>query len=170
MFDIGWMELLLIGIVALIVVGPKDLPKLFRNVGNFMGKARGMAREFQRSMEQAADESGLRDVSRDLDSINKLNLNAPTKSARKYAEGLVTGARKAKEGETDAPAPREPKAAAKGTPKAPAAGAAVEAPAAGAAVETPAAGGTGEAAARGPAVAPRAEAAAPGPSGEPDRG
>jgi sec-independent protein translocase protein TatB len=95
MFDIGWMELLLIGIVALIVVGPKDLPKLFRTVGNVMGKARGMAREFQRSMEQAADESGLREATRDLNSINKLNLNAPTKSARKYAEGLVTGAKKA---------------------------------------------------------------------------
>jgi sec-independent protein translocase protein TatB len=94
MFDIGWMELLLIGIVALIVVGPKDLPKLFRTVGNVMGKARGMAREFQRSMEQAADESGLREATRDLNSINKLNLNAPTKSARKYAEGLVTGAKR----------------------------------------------------------------------------
>ncbi len=92
MFDIGWMELLLIGIIALIVVGPKDLPKLFRTVGNVMGKARGMAREFQRSMEQAADESGLREASRDLNSINKLNLNSSTKSARKYAEGLVKDA------------------------------------------------------------------------------
>ena len=42
MFDIGWSELLLIGIVALIVVGPKELPGLFRTVGRFMGKARGM--------------------------------------------------------------------------------------------------------------------------------
>jgi sec-independent protein translocase protein TatB len=111
MFDIGWMELLLIGIVALIVVGPKDLPKLFRTVGNVMGKARGMAREFQRSMEQAADESGLREATRDLNSINKLNLNAPTKSARKYAEGLVTGAKKA---EADARRGDSGKAAAPG--------------------------------------------------------
>ena len=44
MLDLGWSELLVIGIVALIVVGPKDLPVLFRNLGRFMGKARGMAR------------------------------------------------------------------------------------------------------------------------------
>ncbi|SIT76380.1 Sec-independent protein translocase protein TatB [Pontibaca methylaminivorans] len=66
MFDLGWSELLLIGIVALIVVGPKDLPVLFRNVGRFIGKAKGMAREFTNAMNEAADESGLRDVSKSL--------------------------------------------------------------------------------------------------------
>ena len=90
MFDIGWSELLVIGVVALIVVGPKDLPKLFRTVGQFMGKARGMAREFQRSMEQAADESGLKEASRDLHSVSR-SLNTPTASPRKYAENLVRG-------------------------------------------------------------------------------
>jgi sec-independent protein translocase protein TatB len=89
MLDVGWMELVLIGIVALIVVGPKELPGLFRTVGRFMGKARGMAREFQRSMEQAADESGLNEAARDLRSVNRLNLNSATNSARRYAEGLV---------------------------------------------------------------------------------
>jgi sec-independent protein translocase protein TatB len=64
MLDLGWTELLVIGIVALIVVGPKDLPVLFRNVGRFMGKARGMAREFSRAMNDAADESGVRDVAK----------------------------------------------------------------------------------------------------------
>ena len=62
MFDLGWSELLVIGVVALIVVGPKDLPVLFRNVGKFIGKAKGMAREFSRAMNDAADESGMRDV------------------------------------------------------------------------------------------------------------
>ena len=66
MFDLGWTELLLIGIVALSVVGPKDLPVLFRNVGIWVGKARGMAREFSRAMNDAADEAGVKDVAKGL--------------------------------------------------------------------------------------------------------
>ena len=66
MFDIGWTELLVIGIVALIVVGPKDLPGMFRTLGRFTAKARGMAREFQRAMNEAADESGMKDAAKGL--------------------------------------------------------------------------------------------------------
>ena len=55
MFGMGWSEMVLIGIVALIVIGPKDLPKMFRALGEFTGKARGMAREFSRAMEAAAE-------------------------------------------------------------------------------------------------------------------
>lgn len=67
MFDLGWTELLVIGIVALIVVGPKDLPVLFRNVGRFVGKARGMAREFSSAMNEAADQAGVNDIKKGLD-------------------------------------------------------------------------------------------------------
>ncbi len=59
MFDLGMMEILVVGIVALIVVGPKDLPGLFRSVGKAVGKMKGMAREFQRSMDAAAKEAGV---------------------------------------------------------------------------------------------------------------
>jgi len=66
MFDIGWTELLVIGIVALIVVGPKDLPGMFRTLGRFTGKAKAMARDFQSAMNEAADEAGVKDVADDL--------------------------------------------------------------------------------------------------------
>ena len=68
MLDLGWGELLVIGIVALIVVGPKDLPIMFRNVGRFVGRAKGMAREFSRAMNDAADEAGMKDVAKTLKS------------------------------------------------------------------------------------------------------
>ena len=68
MFDIGMTELLVIGIVALIVVGPKDLPGMFRTLGRFTGKMKGMAREFQRAMEDAADDAGVKDIGKDLKS------------------------------------------------------------------------------------------------------
>ncbi|WP_299370160.1 Sec-independent protein translocase protein TatB [uncultured Tateyamaria sp.] len=66
MFDLGFAELLIIGIVALIVIGPKDLPMVFRQVGRFVGKARGMAREFSTAMNQAADEAGVKDIQRTI--------------------------------------------------------------------------------------------------------
>jgi sec-independent protein translocase protein TatB len=66
MFGLGWSEMVLVGIVALIVIGPKDLPGMFRTLGQFTGKARGMAREFSRAMEAAADESGMKDISKTI--------------------------------------------------------------------------------------------------------
>ena len=92
MFDLGWMELLVIGVTALIVVGPKDLPVLFRKVGQFVGKARGMARDFKRAMDQAADETGLKDATKPLSSLkDPLGLNtqaseAHAKAAEKWKE------------------------------------------------------------------------------------
>jgi len=89
MLDIGWMELLVIGAVALIVVGPKELPGMFRTAGQYLGKARGMAREFQRSMEQAAEQSGMNETTRELRSLNRLNMGSPATAARKYVDDLA---------------------------------------------------------------------------------
>jgi sec-independent protein translocase protein TatB len=73
MLDIGMMELFVIGALALIVVGPKDLPSLLRTVGQYVGKARGMARDFQRTMEDAAREADLDDVADVVKSGGRLN-------------------------------------------------------------------------------------------------
>ena len=80
MFDLGWLELLVIGITALIVVGPKELPQLFRTVGRFLEKLKQW-RGFSQSMEEAANESGLKDATKTLNSITDLHQKTklPTK-------------------------------------------------------------------------------------------
>jgi sec-independent protein translocase protein TatB len=75
MFDIGMTEMLVVGVVALIVVGPKDLPVMFRRVGQFVGKAKGMAREFSSAMNDAADQSGVREVTSGLSTSLKAATN-----------------------------------------------------------------------------------------------
>ncbi|SNR26660.1 twin-arginine translocase subunit TatB [Paracoccus sediminis] len=72
MLDVGWSELLLIGVVALIVVGPKDLPHLFHSLGRFTAKARSMAREFTSAMEDAARNSGIDDAAKTLRDVQSL--------------------------------------------------------------------------------------------------
>lgn len=94
MFDIGWTELLVIGIVALIVVGPKDLPGMFKALGRFTAKMRNLAREFQRAMNQAADESGVSDITSDLKALRSaksLGLDAVQDAADRFKGGWKTG-------------------------------------------------------------------------------
>ena len=67
--DIGWSELLLIGVVALIVIGPRDLPHMFRALGRITAKARAMAREFSSAMEDAARDTGLSDAANSLNDL-----------------------------------------------------------------------------------------------------
>jgi len=89
MFDIGMLELLVIAVVALIVVGPKDLPGMFRTLGKFTAKARAMAREFQTSLEAAADEAGVADVTKTLKeatNLKNMGLDGVKEAASSYAE------------------------------------------------------------------------------------
>ncbi|MCO5129638.1 MAG: Sec-independent protein translocase protein TatB [Xanthobacteraceae bacterium] len=69
MFDIGWSELVVIGVVALIAIGPKELPGVLRTVGQWMGKVRRMAAEFQGQFNEAMREAEMADLKKSFDEI-----------------------------------------------------------------------------------------------------
>ena len=71
MFDIGWSELVLIGVVALIAIGPKELPGVLRMVGQWMGKARKMAAEFQGQFQEAMREAEMADLKKSFDEVRE---------------------------------------------------------------------------------------------------
>ena len=77
MFDIGWGELLVIGVVALIFIGPKELPGTLRTLGQWMGKLRRMASEFQGQFQEAMREAELADLKKQVDDM--------TSQAQNYA-------------------------------------------------------------------------------------
>jgi len=69
MFDIGWSELVVIAVVALIAIGPKELPGVLRMVGQWMGKARKMAAEFQGQFQEAMREAEMADLKKSFDEV-----------------------------------------------------------------------------------------------------
>ncbi|HWP25371.1 MAG TPA: Sec-independent protein translocase protein TatB [Xanthobacteraceae bacterium] len=70
MFDISWGELLIIGIVALVVIGPKELPGVLRTVGQWMAKVRRMATEFQDQFREAMREAELEELKKTVEDIS----------------------------------------------------------------------------------------------------
>jgi sec-independent protein translocase protein TatB len=70
---IGAPELLVLAIIALVVVGPKDLPLMVRRVGRFVGKMRGLAREFQRSFDELGREAELSELKKEVEQLKKAN-------------------------------------------------------------------------------------------------
>jgi sec-independent protein translocase protein TatB len=71
MFDIGWSELVVIAVVALIAIGPKELPGVLRTVGQWMGKARKMAGEFQGQFQEAMREAEMADLKKTFDEVKE---------------------------------------------------------------------------------------------------
>jgi sec-independent protein translocase protein TatB len=69
MFDIGWGELVVIGIVALIAIGPKELPGALRTMGQWMGKVRRMASEFQSQFQEAMREAEMADIKQQVETL-----------------------------------------------------------------------------------------------------
>lgn len=113
MFEIGWSELMLIGIVALIVIGPHELPTVLRTVGKTVTKLRRMAGEFQGQFQEALREADIADMHKEITNITDsakstlatADMFDPLKSIREEIRSTVEGGTKA-----EAPRPEEPKA------------------------------------------------------------
>ena len=85
-WDIGSWELLVLAVIAIIVVGPKELPKLLRSVGQWMAKARKMARQFQRSFDELARDSELDELRK---GVNELKTGGPIGEIKRELEQSV---------------------------------------------------------------------------------
>jgi sec-independent protein translocase protein TatB len=81
LFDIGWTEMLLIGVVALVVIGPKDLPRAMRTAGYWMRKARTLSREFQSSLDQMIREAELDEVQQELKKATEFDIGKELQNA-----------------------------------------------------------------------------------------
>jgi sec-independent protein translocase protein TatB len=81
LLDFGWSELMLIGIVALVVIGPKDLPKALRVAGFWVRKARTLSREFQSSVEQMVREAELDEMRQELKKATEIDLDKEFRQA-----------------------------------------------------------------------------------------
>ena len=80
MFDIGWPELFIIAVVVLLIVGPKDLPKVLRTVGHFTGKAKAITRELRAHVDDMIRDSELEDVRDQINSASESSLEALTEN------------------------------------------------------------------------------------------
>ena len=80
MFSFGWGEILLILVVVIIVVGPKDIPKFLRQIGNLSKSIKKISREFKSSLNQIAEETDLKDVKNSITEVTNLNKELDIKS------------------------------------------------------------------------------------------
>ncbi len=89
MFDISWSEFLLIGVVALVVIGPKELPAVMRTLGQWTRKVRGMAAEFQNQFQEAIREAEMADLKKEVDDLTSSVKNFdPLKDVRADMENM----------------------------------------------------------------------------------
>ncbi|BCH33085.1 hypothetical protein MesoLjLc_50150 [Mesorhizobium sp. L-8-10] len=108
MFDIGWTEMLVIAVVMIVVVGPKDLPRMLRTFGKTTAKLRTMAGDFQKQFNEALKEAELDDVKKSVDSLRTLN---PMAEIRKQLNPFEQAAADVKAGVDSALKPAQPAAA-----------------------------------------------------------
>lgn len=99
MFDIGWSEMAVVALLALIVIGPKDLPRVMRTVGKWVRKARSVASDFQSSLDDMMRESELDEARRSIDSARHYD---PTKEFEKTVDPTGSVGEEARRLESDA--------------------------------------------------------------------
>lgn len=87
MFDIGWSEIFVIAVLAIVVIGPKDLPKVMRVAGGLVRKARLMAADFREGLEQMAHEAELEEVKKSVHHVSNFN---PEKAIRNTVDPTGT--------------------------------------------------------------------------------
>ena len=73
MFDIGWPEMAVVAVIALIIIGPKDLPRILRYAGRWAGKAQKVARDFRRNFDDMVRESELDEVKKSVEKASDFN-------------------------------------------------------------------------------------------------
>ncbi|WP_265519016.1 Sec-independent protein translocase protein TatB [Nitratireductor luteus] len=108
MFDLGWPEILVIAIVLIVVVGPKDLPRLLRGFGRTTTKMREMAGDFRKQFDDAMKEAELDDVKNLVDDARKLD---PRNEIKKHLSPLEKAGRDVRAGLDDAMKPKPAKPA-----------------------------------------------------------
>jgi sec-independent protein translocase protein TatB len=86
-FGLGYSEIFVIAVVAIIVIGPKDLPRVLRALGKTMAKMRGMAREFQGHLDGAMKEAGLDDIKKEFSNLKSMG-NGTIESIKKDASAI----------------------------------------------------------------------------------
>lgn len=92
MFDFGWDEMALIGVISLIVIGPKDLPKVMREAGRWVRRAREMAAEFQQGLEEMTRESEVHNFKRDVEeALDTHSIRAEIEEAVKIEPPDIAG-------------------------------------------------------------------------------
>jgi len=81
MFDIGWSEMVFVGIVAILVIGPKDLPRAIASIGKYIRKARSLARDFQSGIDDLARDADLDDLKKTVTGDGDFNLKKQIEDA-----------------------------------------------------------------------------------------
>jgi sec-independent protein translocase protein TatB len=136
MFDISWTEFLLIGVVALIVIGPKELPTVMRSLGQWTRKVRGMAADFQNQFHEAMREAEMTDLKKQVDDMaSDIKNYDPLKDVRENITSIGTLGKDFEKSldSTGEPVELKPETSAASTPALPDASAAAPAPEAAAA-------------------------------------